>query len=126
MSEQQKPGTLKEAFIAELMGDMGLLIEDAEALIKSVEALKASLPRVGEQTVNQVTAAGDKIRDGLARDAANLENVLSQISRETLAAAQVVDGSARRFQILALMAGLAGGVLGGLLIGFALANNVFG
>lgn len=126
MSELRKPTTLKDAFIAELMGDLGILIEDANKIVQEMELLKASLPKTGDRTAEQVRLAGDKIRAGLAKDREDFEIILDNFSKEIRATANIVDGSARRFQIMALVAGLAGGVIGGLLIGFALANKVFG
>lgn len=117
--------TVREALVAELIGDV-------DALIQRVEALRATLPEAGDAAASKVHAAGtqvtsdiagvaERLKVDLARQAETLRHNLYTATSEARAAAQVVDGTARQFGRFALLAGFGGGIFGGVLAGLALA-----
>lgn len=118
------PNTHREALIAELLGDVGQLLDRAEAL-------KASFPVAGEEAAGKVRAAGQVAAGGVTaagerflgvfdqRAAAALQGV-QEAAREAQAAARVVDRAAWHFALLAGAMGLGAGVLGGVLAGLAI------
>jgi hypothetical protein len=121
--------TVREALVAELIGDV-------DTLLQRVEALRTTLPETGEAVAVQVKAAGmqaasditgvsERLKADLARQAETLRHNLYAVTSEAHAAAQLVDGTARRFGRFALLAGFGGGILGGVLAGLALAAVVF-
>lgn len=120
------PQTTREALMAELLGDVG-------GLLDRMEALKVDLPELADDMAGKVKAVGDSSAAGIktasqqaaSRIADTLESV--QIAaREAKAAAGVVTGSARRFALLALLTGVAGGAIGGALAAIALTGRLFG
>ncbi len=113
------PQTTREALLAELLGDVAGLLE-------RVEALHASLPATAEQSAARMAAAGERVRADLGRQNDGVVQALQKVAREAREAAGVVNGSARRFALLALATGLGAGVLGGALGGLLLSRYVFG
>ncbi|MFW1011717.1 hypothetical protein ACEV93_18635 [Vibrio parahaemolyticus] len=124
------PQTMREALLAELLGDV-------DALMQRLEELQTTLPAAADNAAGKVSDAGKaatdefaqtaaKLRRDLVADSDVLRKELQGVTKETQAAAKVVDQSARRFAIMALLMGLAGGVIGGVLAGLALANHTLG
>lgn len=122
--------TMREALVAELIGDV-------DALLQRVEALRTTVPEAGTAAAAQVQAAGtqaaqdiavasDRLKADLARQAETLRHTLYSVTQEARAAANVVDGTAQRFGRFAVLAGFGGGILGGILAGLVLASVVFG
>jgi len=116
--------TMREALVAELIGDV-------DALLQRVEALRTALPEAGTAAAAQVQAAGtqaaqdiavvsDRLKADLARQAETLRHTLYSVTQEARAAANVVDGTAQRFGRFAALAGFGGGILGGVLAGLVL------
>ncbi|HFD2218311.1 TPA: hypothetical protein ACF2KY_004836, partial [Escherichia coli] len=111
------PQTTREALIAELLGDVGVLID-------KTDELRASFPAAADEAAAKVKAAGQRATEDVATAATQLTRDLAtqtekllqgvqQAAREAQAAARVVDRSARRFALLATAMGLAAGIVGG-------------
>jgi len=124
------PQTMREALVAELIGDL-------DTLIARTEELKATLPRAADQAAQKIADSADAIlkkveqsssqlRIDLTRDAAIIATSIQKSTGEAKAAAALVEKAGRRFALLALVTGLGGGILGGLLAGLAFAAHVFG
>ena len=124
------PQTAREALIAELIGDV-------DALIGRAEALHSALPDAAEKAASRVAGAGQNAADDIIQAATALRRELTAegdtllkglqgATKEAQNAARVVDKSARRFGLMALLLGLAGGVIGGCLAGYALALHLLG
>lgn len=124
------PQTMREALIAELIGDL-------DTLITRTEELKAALPAAADKAADKVAGSADamlgkieqsasQLRADLARDAGIIAQTVQKAAGDAQAAAAVVDKAGRRFALLALVTGLCGGLLGGLLVGLASAVNIFG
>jgi hypothetical protein len=123
------PNTHREALIAELLGDVGELLDRAEAL-------KGSLPTAVDTALGKVRSAGDAAAGGAAvagerflmtfdARATLLLRGVQKAAQEAQAAATVVDRASRRFIVLAAVLGLLCGAGGGALAYFAL-TRVFG
>lgn len=120
------PQTTREALMAELLGDVG-------GLLDRMEALKVDLPELADDMAGKVKAAGDSSAAGIkiasqqaaSRIADTLESV-QNAAREAKAAAAVVTGSARRFAFLALLTGVAGGGVAGAVVALALSRSILG
>jgi ATPase subunit of ABC transporter with duplicated ATPase domains len=120
------PQTTREALMAELLGDVGVLLD-------RMEALKVDLPEVAEDAAGKVKAVGDSsaaaIRIATDQAEVRIADALSGIqtaAREARAAAGVVAGAARRFALLALLTGAAGGAVAGAVVALALSRSLFG
>lgn len=124
------PQTMREALIAELIGDV-------DALMTRAESLRATLPEAADKAATRVASAGEtaaqqiaikaeRVRADLARDMETLLKGVQRVAGEAQAASMVVDRSARRFALLALLTGLAGGVGGGILAGLFAARYLLG
>lgn len=117
------PQSMREALIAELIGDV-------DKLITRTEELKSTLPDqlkvASRTTTGELTAAGEKLRNDFLRDLERVKRELQQTAAEAKEAAQIVHGSARRFAVLAMAAGLFAGALGGLIAGLLAANYILG
>ena len=120
------PQTAREALLAELLGDAGLLLD-------RMEALKVELPELAGDIEARVKAAGESSAAGIktasqqaaSRIGDTLESVQSA-AREAKAAAATVTGAARRFALLALLTGVAGGGVAGAVVALALSRSIFG
>lgn len=124
------PQTMRDALIAELIGDV-------DALLTRAETLRAALPDAAEKAASRVAAAGEsaaqqiatnaeRVRGELARDMETLLKGVQKVAGEASGAAKVVDRSGRRFALLALLTGLAGGVCGGVVAGLLAACYFLG
>lgn len=119
------PQTTREALMAELLGDAG-------ALLDRVESLQAGLPAVadaaasqvylaGEDAAKRIKASADETVALLVRQRELMAKPISEAAASISQSADVVEGGARRLATMAMLAGLAGGVLGGLIAGIATA-----
>lgn len=117
------PRTTREALMAELLGDVG-------ALLDRVEALQVAIPGVTDTAVKQVYLAGEEAANGikaaaeqfatlLARERDQIAKPVSQAAASIRASADLVEGGARRLTTTALVVSLAGGALAGLIGGVA-------
>ncbi|MDF4211165.1 hypothetical protein P2W50_31425 [Pseudomonas protegens] len=117
------PQTTREALMAELLGDAG-------ALLDRVEALQVAIPGVTDTAVSQVYLAGEEAAKSimaaaeefgalLARERDLIAKPISEATASIRASADVVEGGARRLTTTALLVGLAGGALAGLIGGIA-------
>lgn len=120
------PNTAREALLAELLGDAGLLLD-------RFDALKVDLPDLADDIAGKVKAAGDTSAAGIriaAQEAGTqISDTLGAIqsaAREAKAAAAIVTGSAQRFALLALLTGAGGGAVAGAIAALALSRAVFG
>lgn len=124
------PQTMREALVAELIGDL-------DDLLARTEALKTSLPGAADDVAKKVTASGDgiilriekvgtQLLADLSHESKTISETMQRAASDASGAAAVVDRAARRFALLALVTGMCGGVVGGLLVGMALAGKVFG
>lgn len=120
------PNTAREALMAELLGDVGVMLD-------RMEALKVALPEVAEDATDRVRAAGDSsaaaINSAIDQAEIRIADALSGLqatAREAKAAAGVVAGAARRFALLALLTGVAGGAVAGAVVALALSRSLFG
>lgn len=124
------PQTAREALIAELIGDVDALIGRAEglhtALPAAADKAAARVEGAGRTAADDITEAATRLRRELTAEGETLLKGLQGATQEAQKAARVVDQSARRFALMALLLGLAGGVLGGCLAGFALAQHLLG
>lgn len=119
------PQTTREALMAELLGDVGALLDRAEAL-------QVSMPAVADAAMTQVFLAGEDAAkniqasaDSFAARAAEQRELIAKPMRDAAASisesAGIVEGSARRLAQTALLVALAGGGFAGLLGGVAAA-----
>src|SRR5690606_1463774 len=124
------PQTTREALIAELLGDVGVLLE-------KTDELRASFPAAADEAAAKVKAACSRAADDVATAATQLSRDLAaqsekllqgvqQAAREAQAAARVVDRSARRFEIIATAMCIDAVIVGGVLAGLALSGYFFG
>lgn len=124
------PQTTREALIAELLGDVGALLDKADAL-------RAAFPAAADEAAARVKAASERATQDIAAATVQLGRELTtegerllqgvqKAAKDTQAAAKVVDRQARRFAFLALLTGLGGGIVGGVLGGLALSRYFFG
>lgn len=124
------PQTMREALIAELIGDL-------DTLLTRTEEVKAALPLAADSAARGITAAGEKmlaqteqsanrLRAELARDAGSIAETVKKAASEANTAATIVARGGQRFALLALLTGLAGGVVGGTLAGLFAARYFLG
>lgn len=119
------PQTARDALIAELLGDVG-------ALMDRTEALQAAMPAVADAAATQVYLAGEDAAKNIKASAdlfaalfadqrALIAKSMSEAAASISKSADLVEGNARRMATNALLAGLAGGAIAGLLGGVAAA-----
>lgn len=119
------PQTTREALMAELLGDVGALLDRAEAL-------QAAMPAVADAAATQVYLAGEDAAKNIKASADSfaalfagqrdlIAKPMSEAAASISQSAGVVEGSARRLATMAMLAGLAGGAIAGLLGGVAVA-----
>lgn len=124
------PQTTREALIAELLGDVGVLLEKADELRAAFPAAAdeaaARVRTASERALQEVATASVHLARELTAHQEKLLHGVQTAAKEAQVAAKVVDGHARRFALLALLAGLGGGVIGGVLGGLALSRYIFG
>lgn len=119
------PQTTREALMAELLGDVG-------ALLDRTEALQAAMPAVADAAATQVYLAGEDAAKNIkvsadsfaalfADQRALIAKSMSEAAASISKSADLVEGNARRMATNALLAGLAGGAIAGLLGGVAAA-----
>lgn len=124
------PQTTREALMAELLGDVGALLDRAEALQAAMPAVAdAAASQVflaGEDAAKSITASADEFAALLSRQRELMAKPISEAAESISKSADVVEGGARRLASMAMLAGLAGGVLGGLVVGIAAAAFLMG
>ena len=124
------PNTHREALIAELLGDVGALLDRTEELKASFpvagEAAAGKVRTAGEMAAGGVTAAGERFLSVFDEKARSVLRGVQEAAGEAQAAARVVDRAAWHFALLAGAVGLAAGVLGGALAGLAIGSGLFG
>lgn len=117
------PQTTREALMAELLGDVGVLLDRAEALATTIpEATETAVSQVylaGEDAAKNIRAAAEQFAALLHREREQIAKPVSEAAASIRTSADLVDGGARRLATVALFAGMAGGVLGGLIAGIA-------
>ena len=121
--------TLREAMVAEALGELG-------DLLSRLEKVNETLPDATEKAISKIktamelasgnlTASGDKIiREFDEKIKHSLESI-RQASKDTQSAASVVDRSAHRFAIFSAVIGFTSGILGGVLAALAFSNYFF-
>jgi hypothetical protein len=118
------PNTHREALIAELLGDVGALLDRAEALKTSLpaatEAAMRQVKNTGDTAAASATMAGERFLTAFDERASSLLRGLQQTAKEAGAAARVVNHASRRFLLLAALLGVLGGCLGAATIHIAL------
>lgn len=119
------PQTTREALMAELLGDVGALLDRAEALQAAMPAVAdAAATQVflaGEDAAKNIKASADQFGALLSSQRELMAKPLSEAAASISKSADVVKGGARRLATMAMFAGMAGGVLGGLIAGIAAA-----
>lgn len=119
------PQTTREALIAELLGDVGALLDRTEALQAAMPAVAdASATQVflaGEDAAKRITASADSFAALLAGQRDLLAKPISEAAASISQSAGIVEGSARRLATMAMLVGLASGAFAGLLGGIAAA-----
>lgn len=124
------PNTHREALIAELLGDVGDLLDRAEALKialpAAVDTAVAKVRGAGETAAGSVNAAGDRFLTEFSKRASGTMDGMVIAAKESHKAAQVVDKAATRFALIAGAMGLAGGLIGGVLVALAISHKLFG
>ncbi len=124
------PQTTREALLAELLGDAGLLLERAEQLRTDLPAVAdqavAKVCKASEQTTQDLAAAMARLSKEMVAEQGKLLHGTQAVARDAHGAAQVVSLQASRFAFLTLLTGFAGGIVGGVLGGLALSRYFFG
>ena len=119
------PQTTREALMAELLGDVGALLDRTEALQAAMPAVAdAAATQVylaGEDAAKNIKAAADSFAALFADQRALIAKSMSEAAASISKSADLVEGNARRMATNALLAGLAGGAIAGLLGGVAAA-----
>ena len=119
------PQTAREALIAELLGDVGALMDRTEALQAAMPAVAdAAATQVylaGEDAAKNIKAAADSFAALFADQRALIAKSMSEAAASISKSADLVEVNARRMATNALLAGLAGGAIAGLLGGVAAA-----
>jgi len=120
------PRTKLDVIYQEVLGEVAELVTRLEqTAAKVAEAGQAG--ELARQAVSQAAAeAGRAFRRDLDKHSSTLLEGLQKAAGEAKAAAMVVDKAGRRFALLALVTGLAAGLVGGCLAGLAIARGVFG
>jgi ElaB/YqjD/DUF883 family membrane-anchored ribosome-binding protein len=124
------PNTHREALIAELLGDVGALLDRAEALNASlpaaVDQAAAKVRAAGETAAGSVKGAGEAFVTSLDAQTKETLKGVQKAAREAQSAAKVVERSAWRFALLTALIGLAAGILGGGLAALAVSHGLLG
>lgn len=119
------PQTTREALIAELLGDVGALLDRTEALQAAMPAVAdAAATQVflaGEDAAKNIKASADSFAALLAGQRDQLAKPISEAAASISQSAGIVEGSARRLATMAMLIGLASGALAGLFGGIAAA-----
>ena len=119
------PQTTREALMAELLGDVGALLDRTEALQAAMPAVAdAAATQVylaGEDAAKNIKASADSFAALFADQRALIAKSMSEAAASISKSADLVEGNARRMATNALLAGLAGGAIAGLLGGVAAA-----
>lgn len=110
----------RDALLAEVLGDAGLLLDRMEALKVSLpelaDAVAERIATAGETAANRVGQAGEQARAKIAKAADEVTVGVNSAAGDAREAARTVAGSAGRFTFLALLMGLLGGVAGGAIL----------
>ncbi|WP_413168804.1 hypothetical protein [Burkholderia latens] len=116
--------------IAELLGDVGPLLDRVEALQSALpSAVDEAVRKVraaGETAAGAVEASGDVFLGRFNERASKATQAMQGAATDVQNAAKVVDRSAFRFALMAGLIGLAAGTLGGALVALAIAHKLFG
>ena len=124
------PNTHREALIAELLGDVGAMLDRADELQAAfpvaAEAAAGKVRVAGEMAAGGVTAAGERFLGVFDQRAGTALRGVQEAAREAQEAARVVDRAAWHFALLAGAVGLAAGALGGTLAGLTLGRGLLG
>lgn len=111
------PQTTRDALVAELLGDVGLLLDRVEALNKGLPAqADAMTERLGvavEAAAQRITQSADQARVKIGKAGDDVAAGLKATAGEAKEAARTVSGSAGRFVFVSLLVGLMGGIIGG-------------
>lgn len=128
------PQTTREALIAELLGDVGALLDRADAM-------QQALPGVADVAASQIHQAGKQVADGidqqsrqhlqqlrelLEAERAALVAPITEAAKITRTAAETLHDSARRVTAKVLLLGMAAGALAGGIVGAAVASLLLG
>lgn len=120
------PQTTREALLAELLGDVGTLLDRVEAiqatLPQQVEDGASRLSSAGESAAVKIATAADQARSDFTLALTDTLKGVQKAATDAEAAAAVVSGAVVRFALLALLTGLAGGAIAG----FVVAGKLFG
>ncbi len=124
------PQTTREALMAELLGDVGALLDKADSLQNALPAVAdvaaSQIYLAGEAASKNIKAEAEQFRAMLAREREALTRPVQEASEQTRLAADVVEGAGRRLAMLALGLGLAAGALAGAIAGIAAASIFIG
>jgi hypothetical protein len=122
------PNTHREALIAELLGDVGTMLDRADELQAAfpvaAEAAAGKVRVAGELAAGGVTAAGERFLAVFDQRTGTVLQGVQEAAREAQEAARVVDRAAWHFALLAGAVGLAAGALGGILAGLAIGRGL--
>jgi hypothetical protein len=116
--------------MAEILGDLGLLLERAEKLQETlpvtVDTAIARVKRAGDSAAGDIATAAERLLVAFdQRSAITLEG-MRQAAREAQHAAQMVERRATRFALLVGVVGLLAGLIGGLVVAIAISHRVIG
>ncbi|WP_156955813.1 hypothetical protein [Solidesulfovibrio alcoholivorans] len=125
----KEPTTMREAMVAEVLGDIG-------NLLTRVESVNKALPDATEKAISKIRAAlelasGDLTSSGerLTRefDVYLKESLgsIRQVSKDIQQAAKLVDKSSHRIAIYSAIIGFSTGIFGGILSALAFSNFFF-
>lgn len=119
------PQTTREALIAELLGDIGALLDKSETLQSALPAVAdnaaTKIHLAGEAATNSIKQEADKFREMLSSERKLITEPIREAAKQTQHAADVVDAGARRLAFLSTLLGFIGGALGGLAAGLVVA-----
>lgn len=122
------PRTKLDIIYQEVLGEVSDLVGRLEVVSERLAEASDQCGRAGERSaeqIHQVTgAAASKLRVELDHAGDRLLSRVEKAADEAGRAAAVVHRSAQRFATLALIVGIAGGVIGGALAGWALSGAV--
>ena len=122
------PRTKLDIIYQEVLGEVSELVGRLEAVSERLTEASEQAGRAGERSAEQIhqvtAAAAAKLKAELDHAGDKLLSRVETVMQEASAAAAVVNRSARRFATLALVVGLAGGVIGGALAGWALSGTL--
>ena len=125
----KEPTTMREAMVAEVLGDIGNLLTRLENVSKSLpEATEKAISKIRaalELSSGDLTSSGEKItREFDIHLKESLGNI-RQVSKDVQQAAKLVDKSAHRLAIYSAIIGFSAGMLGGVLSALAFSNFFF-